>query len=55
VKKTTSTGIYFNDGFGLEKSDTTKNTKNKPTDKKKETKKQKSFDLEDEYYDLEGF
>lgn len=55
IKKNNNTGIYFNDGFGLEKNDSTKKTNNKSTDKKKDTKKQKSFDLEDEYYDLEGF
>ena len=55
TKKKNNTGIYFNDGFGLEKNDSTKKTNNKSTDKKKETKKRKAFDLEDEYYDLEGF
>ncbi len=47
-KKSTSTGIYFDDDFG--------NTQNKNTTKKKESKpKKQTFDLEDEYYDLDGF
>lgn len=53
TQKKERTGIYFNDGFGLEPNDSVKSSKKK-TVKKKETKKKK-FDLEDEYYDLEGF
>ena len=55
-KKRTSTGIYFNDGFGLEPSDTTRNKDRKqPVKKTGKKPKAKTFDLEDEYYDLEGF
>ncbi len=44
------TGIYFDDGFG-QQSGNNKNT-NQPKEKEP---KQENFDLEDEYYDLEGF
>lgn len=55
-KKRTSTGIYFNDGFGLEPGDTIKGKgKRRPTEKTPKKPKAKTFDLEDEYYDLEGF
>ena len=43
------TGIYFDDGFG-EDVTPTPNTK-----KKKNEKELEEFDLEDEYYDLDGF
>jgi hypothetical protein len=59
------TGIYFDDGFGYDRSDSTavRNTKGKPGSKpagksaakKQEPKKKQTFDLEDEYYELEGF
>ncbi len=43
------TGIYFDDGFGQQGgANTTKQTKEKEP-------RQENFDLEDEYYDLEGF
>lgn len=55
-RRTTSTGIYFNDTLGPLPADTTKNKKKTSQTKKKDTKqKTKTFDLEDEYYDLEGF
>ncbi len=55
-KKRTSTGIYFNNGFGLEPGDTTINkNKKQPVKKTGKKAKSKTFDLEDEYYDLEGF
>ena len=44
------TGIYFDDGFGQQSG----NNKNTNQTKEKEPK-QENFDLEDEYYDLEGF
>lgn len=55
-QRATSTGIYFNDTYPALKTDTTKTKKNASASKKKPQKqKTKTFDLEDEYYDLEGF
>jgi hypothetical protein len=48
ISKKTNTGIYFNDGFSNTKSNSSK------TKDKRQPQKQ-TFDLEDEYYDLEGF
>ena len=48
ISKKTNTGIYFNDGFS-----NTKNNSSKTKDKRQPQKQ--TFDLEDEYYDLEGF
>ena len=45
------TGIYFDDGFG---EDVTPTTPVSPKQKKKE-KELQEIDLEDEYYDLDGF
>ena len=46
---TTKTGIYFGDGFG-------EPTSNAPTNVSKATKtKEKRTDLDDDYYELEGF
>ncbi len=42
------TGIYFDDGFGEDITPT-------PTTKKKKEKELEEIDLEDEYYDLDGF
>ena len=41
------TGIYFDDGFGTENGTPQKNDK--------KNKNNNDFDLEDEYYDLDGF
>ena len=50
--KKTDTGFYFEDGFG---EDNKNSNPNKKQSKKDEKKKDDSFDLEDEYYDLDGF
>ena len=53
---TTRTGIYFGDGFGEPASKTpTQNKQEKKDTQKKDEKKTKRFDLEDDYYELEGF
>ena len=53
---TTRTGIYFGDGFGEPASTTpTQNKQEKKDTQKKDEKKTKRFDLEDDYYELEGF
>ncbi len=44
--QTEDTGIYFDDGF---------NSGTQSQKEKKNSEKKKEFDLEDEYYDLEGF
>lgn len=49
-KKTTSTGIYFDDDL-----DISRKKNNTPTGKKEKKQEKKTFDLEDEYYDLDGF
>ncbi|HEY9550663.1 MAG TPA: hypothetical protein VIQ97_00105, partial [Prevotella sp.] len=53
------TGIYFDDGVRDEKkTDAKKTTNNKNNNKKNESdtqNTQQQFDLEDEYYDLDGF
>lgn len=46
--KKENTGIYFDQGFGSENNKNVKKENKKPL-------QPKSFDLEDEYYDLEGF
>ena len=46
----TSTGVYFGDGFGMSTQGTPV-----PATSSKEEKKAKRFDLEDDYYELEGF
>lgn len=47
------TGIYFDDGFGSENNNRQQdNNKDNNKDQKKDNN---NFDLEDEYYDLEGF
>lgn len=45
--KSTNTGIYFDDGFG--------DTPGKSTNKENNSKKKQKLDIDDEYYDLEGF
>lgn len=45
------TGIYFDDDFG----GASKSKQETTIPQKEEKKQQKSFDLEDEYYDLDGF
>lgn len=62
-RKRDDTGIYFDDSFGQGNDSTTNSKKpaatakpaTQPTDKKQDAKDKKSLDLEDEYYDLEGF
>ena len=59
TEKKKNTDIYFNDGLKIEtdKSNTEKTDKKK-NEAKKDRQKQntnKQFDLEDEYYDLDGF
>ena len=57
--KKEDTGIYFDDGLRTKnRKDGTKDANNKKNNAEKEDKKQdkkKQFDLEDEYYDLDGF
>ena len=48
-KPVSKTGFYFGDKVTKAPADTTK------TKKPKAAAKKKKFDLEDEYYDLEGF
>ena len=50
--KKTDTGFYFEDGFG---EDNKNNAPNKKQSNNVQKKKDDAFDLEDEYYDLEGF
>ena len=59
VRKRDDTGIYFEDSFSQSNDPNTKKQETKPADKKQNTKQdkkqKKALDLEDEYYDLEGF
>jgi len=47
-------GIYFNDDLPVA-TPQSKNKQNNQNNKKKEPVQSDDFDLEDEYYDLEGF
>ncbi len=47
------TGIYFDDGFGAPED--VRRTNTKQNNSNAEKKKPQKFDLEDEYYDLDGF
>lgn len=47
------TGIYFDDGFGAPED--VRNAVKKQNNTNKEKDKPQKFDLEDEYYDLDGF
>ena len=53
--KKEDTGVYFDDGFGGTFTGGKNTGKSGKNDRNKPEKKKQTFDLEDEYYELDGF